>query len=99
MLPASPTIGRLLTICDGTGQDPTVAPGYTITVNANIGHNVIAFGKGRQYGFAPTFQMQAQGSAFPAVDGTGVAHIIQGSGWSVTIQWNGAYWQVLGYSY
>lgn len=94
-LPSTPNAGRLLTIADGTGQDPGAAPGYSVTLDGN-GNNILKFGLastnggtgGEAGGSAGSLVFDAPGTTLPAPGN------VQGSGWAVTLIWTGSIWAI-----
>lgn len=81
-LPASPSVGRLITICDGNGTNPSTAPGFSVTLNGN-GNSIVQWGG--TGGVGGTYSIAAVGGGSPSAVGAQ-------AGWNMTIIWTGSVW-------
>jgi hypothetical protein len=79
-LPASPAVGRTITILDASGQDTTTSPGYSVVLNGN-GHNI------------GNLQSATGGSAATQTIGSNGGNAIVGW-WAVTVMWTGNVWAI-----
>lgn len=96
-LPATRDVGRIITILDGTGADPTVAPGYSVTINGN-GGNFPNFtdAPGTTVPPVSSIQLQSAGQLYPPSSGGPFG--VQGAGWFITFLWSGSLWSIIGQS-